>query len=82
MKAIKKMRLDSGLTQKQVAEKTGLSVSWISKLENGQIDMEDITVVSMLKLLKVYSDASQLSWDIFTDFKSAYLVLKSLISDY
>lgn len=82
MKAIKKMRLDSGLTQKQVAEKAGLSVSWISKLENGQIDMEDITVVSMLKLLKVYSDASQLSWDIFTDFKSAYLVLKSLISDY
>lgn len=79
MKAIKKMRLDSGLTQKQVAEKAGLSVSWISRLENGQIDVEDITVVSMLKLLKVYSDVSQLSWDIFTDFKSAYLVLKSLI---
>lgn len=79
MKAIKKMRLDSGLTQKQVAEKAGLSVSWISRLENGQIDVEDITVVSMFKLLKVYSDVSQLSWDIFTDFKSAYLVLKSLI---
>ena len=79
MKAIKKMRLDSGLTQKQVAEKAGLSVSWISRLENGQIDVEDITVVSMFKLLKVYSDISQLSWDIFTDFKSAYLVLKSLI---
>ena len=79
MKAIKKMRLDSGLTQKQVAEKAGLSVSWISRLENGQIDVEDITVVSMLKLLKVYSEVSQLSWDIFTDFKSAYLVLKSLI---
>lgn len=79
MKAIKKMRLDSGLTQKQVAEKAGLSVSWISRLENGQIDVEDITVVSMLQLLKVYSDVSQLSWDIFTDFKSAYLVLKSLI---
>lgn len=79
MKAIKKMRLDSGLTQKQVAEKAGLSVSWISRLENGQIDMEDITVVSMFKLLKAYSDVSQLSWDIFTDFKSAYLVLKSLI---
>lgn len=79
MKAIKKMRLDSGLTQKQVAEKAGLSVSWISRLENGQIDVEDIAVVSMFKLLKVYSDVSQLSWDIFTDFKSAYLVLKSLI---
>ena len=79
MKAIKKMRLDSGLTQKQVAEKAGLPVSWISRLENGQIDVEDITVVSMFKLLKVYSDVSQLSWDIFTDFKSAYLVLKSLI---
>lgn len=79
MKAIKKMRLDSGLTQKQVAEKAGLSVSWISRLENGQIDVEDITVVSMFKLLKVYSEVSQLSWDIFTDFKSAYLVLKSLI---
>ena len=79
MRAIKKMRLDSGLTQNQVAEKAGLSVSWISRLENGQIDVEDITVVSMLQLLKVYSDVSQLSWDIFTDFKSAYLVLKSLI---
>lgn len=79
MKAIKKIRLDSGLTQKQVAEKAGLSVSWISRLENGQIDVEDIAVVSMFKLLKVYSDVSQLSWDIFTDFKSAYLVLKSLI---
>lgn len=79
MKAIKKMRIDSGLTQKQVAEKAGLSVSWISRLENGQINVEDITVVSMLKLLKAYSDVSQLSWDIFTDFKSAYLVLKSLI---
>ena len=79
MRAIKKMRLDSGLTQKQVAEKAGLSVSWISRLENGQIDVEDITAVSMLQLLKVYSDVSQLSWDIFTDFKSAYLVLKSLI---
>lgn len=79
MKAIKKMRLDSGLTQKQVAEKAGLSVSWISRLENGQIDVENITVVSMFKLLKVYSEVSQLSWDIFTDFKSAYLVLKSLI---
>lgn len=79
MKAIKKMRLDSGLTQKQVAEKAGLSVSWISRLENGQIDVEDITVVGMFKLLRVYSDVSRLSWDIFTDFKSAYLVLKSLI---
>ena len=79
MKAIKKMRLDSGLTQKQVAEKAGLSASWISRLENGQIDVEDITVVSMFKLLKAYSDVSQLSRDIFTDFKSAYLVLKSLI---
>lgn len=79
MKAIKKMRLDSGLTQKQVAEKAGLSVSWISRLENGQIDVEDITVVGVFKLLKVYSEVSQLSWDIFTDFKSAYLVLKSLI---
>jgi transcriptional regulator with XRE-family HTH domain len=37
-KAIRFLREESGMTQKRLAEKSGVSASWISRIEQGEVD--------------------------------------------
>jgi len=37
-KAIRFLRKESGMTQKRLAEKSGVSDSWISRIEHGEVD--------------------------------------------
>ncbi len=48
---LKKARLESGLDQKQVADKLGKSQSYISKIESGQ---RRIDLIQLKLLAKIY----------------------------
>ena len=50
VKRLKKARLDSGLTQAEVAEKLGSSQSWVSKIELGELRVEAIWLNKLAKL--------------------------------
>lgn len=45
-------RLSAGLTQEQVARKLGCTQSYVSKIENGQVE---ISVMLLKKLARVYA---------------------------
>lgn len=50
---IKRVRLEKGLTQKQLAKETNLSLSCITRIESGKYDMRTTTIHAILKVLKV-----------------------------
>lgn len=81
MLRVKKMREDSGLTQQKLAELSGLDERWIRKLESGEISIENITILNMVKLLKGLSEfiEDDYVFDDFVTLKSAYMVTRSLI---
>lgn len=41
---VKELRQEIGVTQKRLAETSGLDFRWIQKVESGEINMENITV--------------------------------------
>lgn len=61
-KNIKKFRLNAGLTQVQLCDKTGISLSYLTKLESAKCDKS--VSLSLLNLL-----ANTLSVDIIEFFK-------------
>lgn len=56
---IKEWRKESGITQKQLAEASGLDLRWIQKLESGEISIENITVKKFIQLIKGMCDISE-----------------------
>ena len=70
------------LTQKELAEKTGTNVRWIQKLEKGEIDINNITFINAVKLLKAFADCSDdnTDKDDFLIIKEAYCLLKGLLN--
>ena len=50
VKRLKKARVDSGLTQAEVADKLGCSQSWVSKVELGEWRVEAIWLNRLAKL--------------------------------
>ncbi len=50
VKRLKKARVDSGLTQAEVADKLGCSQSWVSKVELGELRVEAIWLNRLAKL--------------------------------
>lgn len=53
---LKKARLAKSLTQLQVAEATGISVSFLSNLESGRQPMNILTLISLLDFLNISAD--------------------------
>lgn len=52
-KRIKRLRLERGMTQKLLAERTGVSLSYIGRLEIGRHDPQLSTLRKLAKALKV-----------------------------
>lgn len=82
---IQKLREEIGITQKQLAELSGLDSRWIRKLESGEIALENVTVFNMMRILKGLADADDkmgVDGAAYQDFecaKQAYLAMKSLL---
>ncbi len=59
---LKLVRINNGLTLRQVAQETHLSNSYISQLENGQV--KEPSFFKMLRLLSLYNiDEFRKLWD-------------------
>lgn len=54
-KKIRKTRIVSGMTQKQVADKAGLHVNYIARIERGEENPTYETIEKIVKALKVKS---------------------------
>lgn len=51
--SVRRLRESAGMTQKQLAERVGVKVSWVQKLEYGDIRPENITLKNALALSDV-----------------------------
>lgn len=81
MLMIAKMRKENGITQKQLAEASGLNVRWIQKLESGEINIENVTLINIVRLLKGLNCLCT-STDVEEDYqslRSAYVVVRELL---
>lgn len=75
MNQISKRRKEIGLTQKEVAEKMESNIRWVQKLENNEINIENITFMNAVKLIKaLYEDSEE-----WSDMRATYILLKSLL---
>ena len=62
--SIKDMRKAKGMTQKELADLVGADTRWVQKLEAGEIKLENVTVLKVLKLiwaLTPYDDEQQIA---------------------
>ena len=53
---LKQARLEKNLTQAQLAEEAGISVSFLSNLESGRQAMNILTLISLLDKLNISAD--------------------------
>ena len=49
---IKKLRLDKGMTQEELAERTNLSTRTIQRIENGEVDPRAYTLQTLASALE------------------------------
>ena len=49
---IAEVRKEHCITQAQLAEASGLNIRWIQKLESGEINIENVTLKNIVRLLK------------------------------
>ncbi len=52
MLMIAQIRKENCITQAQLAEASGLNVRWIQKLESGQINIGNVTLRNVVRLLR------------------------------
>lgn len=69
-KWLKTMRLKKGLTQKELAEKTGLSIFTIANIEQGQRKGSEITWEKLLNFFENDSNVSYDSDDLIEEIKA------------
>lgn len=50
---IKDARLRAGLTMKEVDQAVGIKGNWVSRIESGVIDVENITLKKAIKLADI-----------------------------
>lgn len=84
--SIKELRKEKNITQAQLAEACGLNVRWIQKLENGEIDIENITLKNATLLLKGFDalgiEAGKQLEGANSDYailRSAYIIIRELL---
>lgn len=85
MSKIKELRKANNITQAQLAEACGLNIRWIQKIENGEIDIENVTLKNITLLFKGFDKLGILvgkQLDDMTDFdilRSAYIIVRELL---
>ena len=85
MSTIKELRKEKNITQSQLAEACGLNVRWIQKLENGEIDIENITLKNAALLFKGFDAlgievGKQLEgMEDYSILRSAYIIVRELL---
>lgn len=82
MLMIGKIREENCITQEQLAQKSGLDVSFIKKLESGEIYIKDVTIVNFARILRgldtLCPNGSKIKED-YATFMSAYTVVRGLL---
>lgn len=85
--AIKRIRLELGIKQTDIAEKTGISTSYLSLVENGK-------AVPSLSVLKQVAEAMKIPYEIIAweaidppdnlkqEQRQVFLLAKAIIKDY
>ena len=61
-KAIREFRRQSGLTQEELASRVGISVTYLSRLENGQETEQLRRIITILKELGVRMTLQHAEW--------------------
>ena len=80
---IKEWRIKNGITQKELAEVSGLGLRWIQKVESGEISIENITVKKFVQLMKgiyVISECHECE-SVFEVTRDAYFCMSSLLEE-
>ena len=80
---IKEWRIKNGITQKELAEVSGLGLRWIQKVESGEISIENITVKKFVQLMKgiyVISEYHECE-SVFEVTRDAYSCMSSLLEE-
>lgn len=82
MLMIAKIRKENCITQAQLAEASGLNIRWIQKVEAGEINIENISLKNILRLLKGLESLcppSQALEEDYATIRSAYIVVRELL---
>ena len=79
--SLKDERKNLGLTQQQLADKAGVNIRWIQKIESGEIDLENITVMNAFKLIKaLYGDTEDPDlYNCFSAARTCYIMIRELL---
>lgn len=56
MKALKRLRIEKGLTLRELGDKVGMDFSTISKIENGERGLNDQNLIMFAKFFNVSTD--------------------------
>lgn len=80
---VAEIRKERGMTQKQLADKTGTSVRWVQKLEKGEIDIQNISFLNGIRLLLALNEGE--TDEVMKDFdgciRSTYCMMKGILND-
>lgn len=81
MLKVSKIRSELGVTQKQLAEASGLNIRWVQKLESGEINIDNVTLKNAVLLLKGLNDLcpSDTVIEDFQALKSAFIIVRQLL---
>lgn len=82
MLMIGKIREENCITQEQLAQESGLDVDWIQKLESGEINIKDVTIVDFARLLRGLNNLCPSGSKIEEDYATlmtAYAAMRELL---
>lgn len=78
---IAEVRKEHCITQAQLAEASGLNIRWIQKLESGEINIENVTLKNIVRLLKGLNHLcpSAAVEEDYSTLISAYVAVRELL---
>lgn len=56
---IREIRKKKGLTQKQLADRIGVNIRWVQRLESGEIGLGNITLLNAYKLFRGLTETEE-----------------------
>lgn len=81
MNKIAELRNKAGLTQKQLAENTGTNIRWIQKIERGEINIQHITFLKAVRLIRALAHAEAIDMEESDEAIKSYAVIEALLTD-